>query len=77
MAEKVHLCHTWGAVDLNLNKGGWAMKANADKTMAEYFGLRVEVLCEMNHCALIRFRDREFVIDASDLVFIRQLWEAA
>ena len=53
------------------------MNANADKTMAEYFGLRVEVLCEMNHCALIRFRDREFVIDASDLVFIRQLSEAA
>lgn len=67
----------WGVVDLNLNKGGWAMNANADKIMAEYFGLTVEVLCEMNHCALIRFRDREFVVDASDLVFIRQFCQAA
>jgi hypothetical protein len=53
------------------------MNANADKIMAEYFGLTVEVLCEMNHCALIRFRDREFVVDASDLVFIRQFCQAA
>ena len=38
---------------------------------AEYFGLKVEVVCLMDHWALIRLRDREFVIDAADLVFIR------
>ena len=63
--------------DLNLEKGGLAMNANGDKKMAEYFGLTVEVICEMKHCALIRFGDREFVVDASDLVFTRQLSRAA
>ena len=53
------------------------MKANVDKITAEYFGLIVEVLCEMDHCALIRFRDREFVVDADDLVFTRQFCQAA
>jgi hypothetical protein len=53
------------------------MNANVDKMMAEYFGLTVEVLCEMNHCALIRFGDREFVVDANDLVSIRQFRCAA
>jgi len=36
---------------------------------AEYFGLKVEVICRMEHCALIRFGDREFVVDAEDLMF--------
>jgi hypothetical protein len=53
------------------------MDANGDKKMAEYFGLTVEVICEMKHCALIRFGDREFVVDASDLVSTRQLSRAA
>lgn len=44
------------------------MNANGDKKMAEYFGLTVEIVCEIKHCALIRFGDREFVVDASDLV---------
>lgn len=53
------------------------MNANVNKTMAEYFGLTVEVLCRMNLCALIRFGDREFVVDAKDLVPVRQLSRAA
>jgi hypothetical protein len=53
------------------------MNANVDQIMAEYFGLTVEVLCEMTHCALIRFGDREFVVDAGDLVYTRQLSRAA
>ena len=53
------------------------MNANADKKMAEYFGLTVEVICEMKHSALIRFRDREFVVDAGDLISVRQLSRAA
>ncbi|MCI0418895.1 MAG: hypothetical protein L0387_24330 [Acidobacteria bacterium] len=53
------------------------MNANVDKKMAEYFGLIVEVICEMRHCALIRFGDREFVVDACDLVSVRQLCRAA
>ena len=53
------------------------MNAKPDKNIAEYFGLTVEVICQMKHCALIRFGDREFVVDASDLVSVRQLSRAA
>jgi hypothetical protein len=53
------------------------MNANVDKKMAEYFGLTVEVVCQLKECALIRFGDREFVVDASDLVSVRQLSRAA
>jgi hypothetical protein len=38
---------------------------------AEYFGLKVEVICLMEHWALVRFGDRELVVDAADLVFVR------
>ena len=44
---------------------------------AEYFGLNVEVICLMDHCALVRFGDRECVVDAADLVFVRILRHAA
>ena len=53
------------------------MNANVDKRMAEYFGLAVEVIYQMKHCALIRFGDREFVVDASDLVYTQKLSRAA
>ena len=44
---------------------------------AEYVGLNVGVICQMEHCALIRFGDREFVVDAADLIFVRILRLAA
>ena len=44
---------------------------------AEYFGLKVEVICRMEHCALVRFRDREFVVDAADLGYVQTLRQAA
>ena len=53
------------------------MNANTEKKMAEYCGLTVEVICEIKHCALIRFGDREFVVDANDLVSTRHLSCAA
>ena len=33
----------------------------------EYGGLSVEIICRMPHCSLIRYRDREFVINTEDL----------
>ena len=51
-------------------QGGWAMSAKA-KTVASYFGLRVEVINRMEDCSLIRFQGREFVVDTADLVTIR------
>jgi len=44
---------------------------------AEYFGLKVEVICLMEHWALVRFGGREFVVDAADLGFVRTLRHAA
>jgi hypothetical protein len=53
------------------------MKSNATKTTATYFGLTVEVICKMRHCALIRYGEREFIVDTCDLVFVRRIRCAA
>ncbi|MCI0620504.1 MAG: hypothetical protein L0387_02325 [Acidobacteria bacterium] len=53
------------------------MNAKSRMKVAEYFGLRVEVICMMEQCALIRFGEREFVVDAADLVFVREFRRAA
>ena len=53
------------------------MKEKTKTEAAEYFRLKVEVICQMEHCALVRFGDREFVVDAADLVFDRKLRQAA
>jgi hypothetical protein len=44
---------------------------------ADYFGLQVEVICQMEHCALVRFGDRKFVVDAADLSAVPMLRHAA
>ena len=44
---------------------------------AEYCGLSVQVVCRMEHCSLIRYRDREFVINTEDLRCQRSLRCAA
>ena len=43
----------------------------------EYCGLSVEVIYRMAHCTLIRYRDREFVINTEDLACQRSLRCAA
>jgi hypothetical protein len=51
---------------------------NTTRTQAaEYFGLKVEVICQIEHCALVRFGDREFVVDAEDLKFAQTFRQAA
>jgi hypothetical protein len=35
---------------------------------ALYCGIAVEIICLMNHCSLIRFNERSFVVDTTDLV---------
>jgi hypothetical protein len=48
---------------------------------ADYLGLQVEVIHRMEECSLIRFEDREFVVDTSDLVFgdvrVKCAWQQA
>lgn len=43
----------------------------------EYSGLSVEVIYRMPYCSLIRYRDREFVINTEDLGCQRSLRCAA
>jgi len=47
------------------------------KEVADYFGLPVEVICRMQHCTLIRYRDRESIVKTKDLDFGRSLKCAA
>jgi len=35
---------------------------------ALYCGIEVELICQMNHCSMVRFQDRFFVVDTADLV---------
>jgi len=53
------------------------MNVKTRTKLAEYFGFKVEVISMLEHCALIRFGGREFVVDATDLVFIRKFRCAA
>ena len=53
------------------------MSENAETEAAEYFGLKVEVICRMEHFALVRFREREVLVDAEDLKFVRTSRQAA
>jgi hypothetical protein len=39
------------------------------KKIAIYFGLPVQVIDRMPHCSLIRYRDREFIVNTGDLHF--------
>jgi hypothetical protein len=33
-----------------------------------YCGIEVELICQMSHCSLVRFKERSFVVDTADLV---------
>jgi len=43
------------------------MNSKAKSTMASYFGLEVKVIIRMGGWSLIRYRDRELVVETTDL----------
>jgi hypothetical protein len=47
------------------------------KQLVSYFGLTVEIVCEMDQCTIIRYNQRDFVVDTADLVVVRQKRRAA
>ena len=47
------------------------MKANTSMVIATYFGLEVEVILRMQCYSLIRFQDRELIVETADLEFRR------
>jgi hypothetical protein len=44
---------------------------------AKYFGIEVDLLCELNQCSLVRYKDRSFVVDTADLVLERNFKHTA
>jgi hypothetical protein len=53
------------------------MKDQAIMIIARYFGLNVEVLCQMESYSLIRFQGTEFVVETADLAISQALRQAA
>jgi hypothetical protein len=53
------------------------MKTKSSESKATYFGLEVEVICRMENSSLIRFRNREFVVDTQDLTEFKQVLRRA
>ena len=43
------------------------------KEWASYFGLTVQIIIRMNDCSLIRWRDRESIVDTNDLQLVAEL----
>ncbi len=44
---------------------------------AMYFGIEVELLCQLNHYLLVRFNGRPYVVDMADLVLEQDIKETA
>jgi hypothetical protein len=42
-----------------------------------YSGIEVEVLAQLNHCCLVRYEEREFIVETADLVLRQSLAKAA
>ena len=42
----------------------------APRELASYFGLTVEIIFRMRNCTLIRWRDREFIVETEDLLTV-------
>ena len=53
------------------------MKTRNEVKTGSYFGIEVEVVAVMNGCSLIRYRDRETIVDTDDLVLKQILKKAA
>ena len=53
------------------------MSTTIKKETAIYHGLEVEVICMMDLCALVCYKERKFIVDTADLVFIRHACQAA
>jgi hypothetical protein len=48
-------------------------KSNATTTeLASYFGLAVEIILRMTNYTLIRWRDREFIVETEDVLLVQR-----
>jgi hypothetical protein len=44
------------------------MNAKMSRMTTSYFGLKVEIVSQMENCSLIRFHGRTFIVNTADLV---------
>jgi hypothetical protein len=44
---------------------------------ATYFGIEVEILVHMDHCTLIRYQQREFIVETAELISRQTFAKAA
>jgi hypothetical protein len=53
------------------------MNAKHENLKGIYCGIEVEILAHWNHCSLVRYREREFIVETADLVVRQSLAKAA
>jgi hypothetical protein len=53
------------------------MKTKDGIERGNYFGSQVEILVRLNHCCLVRYQGREFIVDTADLIWRQTLARAA
>jgi hypothetical protein len=44
---------------------------------AKYFGIEVDLLCQLDHCSLVCFEGRPCVVDTDDLVLEKNFKQTA
>ena len=66
---------------VRLQNDGFDPKVKAMNTTrivkAFYCGIEVEITCQMDHCSLVRFNERPFVVDTADLVLAQNFKKVA
>jgi hypothetical protein len=48
-----------------------------ERVKAFYYGIEVEIIFQMNHCSLVRFKERPFMVDMTDLALERNFQNTA
>ena len=60
---------------------GWKIGCEAMNVIltikARYFGIEVDLLCQLDHCSLVCFKGRSFVVDTDDLVLEKNFKQTA
>ena len=53
------------------------MNVKDETGRGNYFGIEVEILEHLNHCCLVRYQGREFIVDTADVILRQVLAQAA
>jgi len=53
------------------------MNVKDELGIGSYFGMELEILVRLNHCCLVRYQGREFIVETADLISSPSLAQAA